>query len=251
MQKKHLLMGILTLGICLMLMGFTKVDLLKDFASFDRAYIPALSMTNQGEKEQSKISMSLLKDNWKIFKGKYYKHNSKDSKWKEDFDNVEQMIMKADSIVSNEGNLSDAHNSLEGIRTVFMELRKRSKIEYYIDYLTEFHEPMEAIVLTAKGKNPETFTDADIEKIQKSLDEALSIWTRFEKAKFKKSIFGFNKEKTKTMRNHIKLESESLSKLKQSIETKDKKAIIQSAIGIKPNFVNLFTTFGDFSKMKS
>ena len=41
MQKKHLLMGILTLGICLMLLGFTKVDLLKDFASFDRAYIPA------------------------------------------------------------------------------------------------------------------------------------------------------------------------------------------------------------------
>jgi hypothetical protein len=237
-------MGILTMVICLMLLGFTKANLLKDFASFDRAYIPALFMTNQGEKESSKKTMLSLKENWKILKDKYYKGNLKDSKWKEDFDNVDQMILKADNIVINEGNLSEAHNSLEGIRTVFMELRKRNNMDYYIDYLTEFHEPMEAIILTAKGKNPENLTDADIEKIQKSLDEALSIWIRFEKAKFNKSIFGFNDKKVKTMRNYIKLEYESLNRLRQFIDTKDKKAIIQSAIDIKPNFVNLFTLFG-------
>jgi hypothetical protein len=245
MKKLYLIIRLLTLiCICLLFSTCTKKDIQKDFASFDRVYIPALSMTNQGEKEQSKTTMLSLKENWKAFKDKYYKYNSKDSQWEKSFNDVDQKIIQADEIVNSDGNLSKAHESLEGIRTIFMELRKKNNMDYYVDYLTEFHEPMEAIVLTVKGKTPDTLTNADIEKLQKLLPDALSIWNRLDSAKFDKSVFGFSDEKSELMRKHIKQEFESLNKLKDSIVSGDKKMIIQSAMGVKPNFVNVFLLFG-------
>jgi hypothetical protein len=121
---------------------------------------------------------------------------------------------------------------------------------YYIDYLTEFHEPMEAIVLTAKGKTPETLTDADIEKIKEQLAEASKLLTTIENAEFEQSIFGFSDEKTQTMRSYVSQEAESLNKLREALKDKGKGEIIQASIGIKPGFVKLFTMFGNFESLK-
>lgn len=54
----------------------------------------------------------------------------------------------------------------------------------------------------------------------------------------------------KLVNEYIRLESESLSKLKQSMENGDKNLIIKSAAGIRPNFVKLFFLFGDFESTK-
>ena len=52
------------------------------------------------------------------------------------------------------------------------------------------------------------------------------------------------------MKEYIRLESESLSKLEQSMKAGDKNLITQSAVKIKPNFVKLFLLFGDFKSVK-
>jgi hypothetical protein len=250
MKKERLSVGIIVLGLSFLLVDCAPKDLEKDFAIFDRAYIPALALTNQGEAEQSKAAMILLIEHWSIFKGKYYGHGSKDSKWKKNFDDVEQAILKADEIVKGDRELLEAHELLESIRFTFMELRKRNGIDYYVDYLTEFHEPMEEIVLTSKGKTPDTLIDTDVEKIQELLPEALHFMNKIETPEFDSSLFDFDNEKTRLMKEYIKLESESLSKLEQAMKAGDKKMIIQSSAKIKPNFVKLFFLFGDFGNMK-
>ncbi len=250
-MKKHLLI-ISILGVTLFLLyGASRAaDLMKDFVSFDRAYIPALALTSQGKMEESKTAMNFLKENWKAFKKTYKTFKKKDLEWEKDFDKVEQAIVDADKIILNEKDLLKAHDVLEEIRMIFMKLRKRNNMDYFVDYLTEFHEPMEVIVLTAKGKTPETLTDGDVRGIQTSLNEALSLWKKIENVKFDEKLFGFSPDKTIKIKNYIKSESETLNKLQQTMASKDKKAMIQAAVAIKPNFANLFMMFGDFERIK-
>ena len=122
--------------------------------------------------------------------------------------------------------------------------------DYYVDYLTEFYEPMEAIVLTAKDRTPETLTEADIEKIEEQLAEASKLLTTMENAEFVQSVFDFSDEKTRTMKSFISQEAESLDRLEEALEVRDKGEIIQASIGIDPGFVKLLALFGDFESLK-
>ena len=250
MQKKLIIIGILSISLFLLKGTSRGADLIKDFVSFDKAYIPALALTSQGKIEESKKAMILLKENWKTFKEVYNSYNKKDLEWEKDFDKIDQMILNADEIVLSANDILRAHDVLEEVRIILMELRKRNNIDYYVDYLTEFHEPMEAIVLTAKDKNPETLTDGDVREIQSSLNQASIIWEKIENLKFDEKLFGFANEKIMKMNHYIKSESDALNRLKQAMGNKDKRLIIQAAVAVKPNFANLFMMFGDFERIK-
>lgn len=250
MKKQLLIFCILSISLFLLQGTSTAADLIKDFVIFDRAYIPALWLTSQGKVEESKKAMNLLKKNWKTFKGTYKAYNTKDMEWEKDFDKVDQMVLNADKILLDGKDISKAHDVLEDVCIVFMKLRKRNNIDYYVDYLTEFHEPMEAIVLTAKDKTPETLTDGDVREIQTSLNEASALWEKIEKLKFDEKLFGFSTNKTMKVKNYVKAESDALNKLKQTMASKDKQLTIKAAVGIKPNFANLFVMFGDLERIK-
>lgn len=244
---------------------------LREYAAFDKAYIPALVLTNQGKVEQSQKAMTRLNEVWEPYANKYYPLVPKDREFRRSLDKIQNAIRTADHIVNSGGNLADAHEALEKIRFIFMALRRsrltssmirwraRGELEwnevslpdyYYIDYLNEFHEPMEAIVLNAKGRTPETLTDADIEKIEEQLAEASELLDKIYGAEFEQSVFDFNDEKTQTMWDYIDQETEFLYELRKALDDEDKEEIIRASIGIKPGFVKLFTMFGDFESLK-
>ncbi|MBW1848278.1 MAG: hypothetical protein JRG81_15420 [Deltaproteobacteria bacterium] len=234
------------------LTGCTKTDtLINDFVKFDKAYTPALFLTNLEKLNPSKKSIAKLKEEWSSFKGKYYEYYKEDPQWSRDFDKVDQSIMEADKIISSNGDLIEAHEALENIRYTFIKTRRRNNIDYYIDYITDFHDPMEHIVLRAKGKTPETLKEEDIEFIENSLPEVLKLWDAIKSAKFDKDLFFFNEEKVKKMQGIIKAETMALEDLKGALKNKSaKENIIKKAIGIKKNFALLFKLFGDFEGLE-
>ena len=92
--------------------------------------------------------MKRLKKYWKEFEGKYYHYYFNDRNWEDSFCRIDNLINKASVIVDSMRNLKHAHQTLEGVRQIFTKLRKRDNINYFIDLLTRFHEPMEKIVLS-------------------------------------------------------------------------------------------------------
>lgn len=223
-------------------------ELKQDMASFDKIYIPALRFTSLGKLAESKKTMSLLIDNWNQFKAKYYNANPEDKQWTVDLDKIDKMIANADNVVKSETNLSEAHEKyLEHVRIVFMQLRQRNKIDdYFIDYLTEFHQPMEDIVLAAKGKTIQTLSDEDVSKIKNTLPVAIEKFSEIKNASLDSGLFGFDNEKNMQVQKLIKDEGVSLKALKQAIDENNTEIIIKRAVGIKPNFAKLFMQFGDF-----
>lgn len=250
MERRNATIVILILGLSLLLTGFSKATLKKDFVSFDKAFIPPLALTRAEKAKPSKKAMKLLKENWGTFKAKYYEANPNDPSWKADFNKVDQKIMEAAKTVKSGKNLMDAHESLEEIRYIFLELRKRNGINYYIDPLSEFHVFMEVIVHTADENDPDTLDDSDKQTIREQYDQASKIWHRIKTSEFDRDLYGFNDEKMAQMKKLLKMESEALNKLGKALEVNNNALIIETGKAIKPNYAKLYKLFGDFERIK-
>jgi hypothetical protein len=220
-----------------------------DMAALDRAYIAALALTSQEKLIPARRAMAVLVPTWQAFQAKYAQVNPSDPQWSVDFDDVDGRIHRADAIVTAGTALLDAHEELEGVRITLMGLRERSGIDYYVDDLTRFHEPMETIVLAAKDKTPESFTPADLATIQAHLPEAQARWQRVVAHEFDAALFGFPESKQTALRAGIAAETEALAQLEQALAAGDTTAIVKRSVAIKPSFAALFMLFGDFETL--
>jgi hypothetical protein len=110
---------------------------------------------------------------------------------------------------------------------------------------------MEAIVLAAKDKTPETLSNADIERIRATLPEAEKLWKRVMAGGLDGSTYALDAGQLERARKLMQVEEQALATLKSALAAGDKPAIIKAAVGVKPNFAALFMTFGDFAPFKS
>lgn len=236
-------------ALVLMVSGFTTETLMKDFVSFDKAFIPPLALTNQEKVNPSKKAMQILKETWSTFKSRHYEGNPKDAQWKKDLDGVEARILKADGIVKGGSNLMEAHEILEEIRYAFMNLRKRNNIEYYLDHLSVFHEHMEAILHTASERDAGSFTIKDKEHIGKECAVAIRLWDEIQSLPFDRALFGFDDQKLAQMKELLNGEAKALSDLKKALGGEDNALIIKKAKAVRPEYAQLYKMFGDFDRV--
>ncbi|MEN6374339.1 MAG: hypothetical protein ABFD75_06070 [Smithella sp.] len=222
----------------------------KDMAAFDKAYITALIATSQGKRATSKKAMERTMAEWAAFKKSHADDLQKSKADRADFVIINQMLSDSKRIVRANGSLDEARIILEGVRDVFLKIRQRNSIDYYIDYMTRFHKPMDAIVLTAKGKNSETLTDFMLSRIKYNFKLARQNWENLQKAKFDAELYSFDVKKEAQRLAFIKAETEALNNLRKALDDGDKVEIIRTAADIKPNFISLLMLFSDLEKIK-
>lgn len=235
----------------ILLAGFAATDIRRDMVALDKVYIAALALTSQGKAAESRKAVDTLQKTWREFRGRHYAANPKDPQWKPDFDRVSGMVDEASKIVAGGRPVTEAHEALEHVREVLMALRGRNRIDYFIDRLTAFHEPMEAIVLSAKDKTGDTLTGADVARIRATLPEAEKAWQRVAAAKLDAGDYRLDAAQAQDARKLMELEKASLAALKEALASGDKGRIARAATAIKPNFAKLFMTFGDFKPYRS
>lgn len=226
---------------------FLQKDILGGMVKFDEVYIPVLALTSQDKIDPSLIAMERLKRNWAEFKDMYENYYFNDIKWSNDFCSIDNLINRASIIVDSKQNLIHAHETLEGVRQILMKLRKRNNINYFIDLLTEFHEPMEKIVLKAKKLKPENFTGSDWKGFNGLSIKAKKLWKNVMNYNFNSSLFNFDRAKTIRFKDNLIAESKALNKLAGSINNKNVNTILQNAKNIKHSFAKIFMMFGDLN----
>jgi len=221
-------------------------DLIRDMVHLDQVYIPTLAFTSDEKLEPSRKAMKSLNQVWNSFRARHRTDSHGDKQWTADFDKVDSYIKAANKIVTDGKKLKDAHEELEHVRIVFMHLRERNNIDYFVDHLTRFHEPMEEIVLAAKGKKETTLSDKDVEFIRHALPNAKDLWRATSDAKFDASTYEFNNTQEANLHSQIGKETQALNRLEKALKSGNKKEIIGAAVGIKPNFAKIFKSFGKF-----
>ncbi|MBD3274280.1 MAG: hypothetical protein GF372_03160 [Candidatus Marinimicrobia bacterium] len=124
-------------------------------------------------------------------------------------------------------------------------MRQRNGIDYYMDYLTQFHESMEEIVMLAahaENRDPESLK-LDILKQMESL---LTSWNDVLDDEPPFELFDIPEQKRTLIMKFIKDESEALSQLESALQHNGMSDIIREAKGIKAPFVRLYLSFGNF-----
>jgi len=221
----------------------------EDMVALDRAYIPALAVTTEGKLPESQRAMELLTRQWTLFKQQNTAIKGGDRQWPKDMTDIDRMITDANKVVAGGVDLVKAHEALEGVRMTMLAMRARSKMPYYLDALTHFHDPMEEIVLAAKDKTPETFGEADLAKIRAALPEAEKRWAAV-KATRVDPAFGLSAEQQQTLAGLIARESEALDNLRKALAGSDRAALIKAAVTIKPAFARIYISFGNFEAVR-
>lgn len=214
--------------------------------AFDQAYIPALALTSQQQGEQAHVVMPRVMARWQDLQQQIPAPWKRGEAWQHATSEITTRLQRADTLIAD-GHLTEAHDALEGVRDVMMAQRRAQGIDYFVDRLTAFHEPMEAIVLAAKGKSPTTLTDADLATIRQQLPDALTRWHAVEMARVEPERYRLSAEQANQLKNGITQEAAALQALQTALERGDRQRIIQTAVAIKPVFSQLFMLFGDFT----
>lgn len=244
MHKQWLAMLVGLIGLFFVVNA--QANLLTDSAALDRVYIPALAVTSQGKLEASRHAMERLHRGWRIFSRAHLKDFPTDPSWRSGFMDISQWIARADGVIRRGKKLNEAHEDLEHIRVILMRVRIKHGIDYFPDYLTAYHDPMEKIVLAAKGKTPATLTATDLNAIHKTLPLLERHWHAITQARFVPAELGLDKSQVAQVRQALAVESGAIAALQRALAKGDKAAIIRRAVAIKPPFAELYMLFGDF-----
>jgi len=226
-----------------------EIDILRSMVELDRAYVPALLFTNLQKQRESEIASRRLSRQWSGFYRRYrdlkvkYGMDITDKFWKEDLDVVDSLITTAEGYV-RQGRLEEANDRLVVVRSVLRDLRHRNGISYLLDGMTEFHEAMDEIILSLRGKD--RLMDKDIAALRRLFKKAQRGWAKVSRSQIDAALFGFDAEKVAAVKKRIKEEERVLAAFAATLSSQDTDRVFQAAQDLKPNFLVLYKAFGDF-----
>ena len=220
--------------------GAARAGAIEDMIVLDRAYIPALALTNQPQKPAAATSESLQRLNaaWARFQAALPPADR--AAYAAAIAESDAKIKAADKLLAS-GSRQAAHDALEAVRIAFWKARVAQGVDYYPDRLTAFHEAMEPLVDLAA--NPAT----DATKLKRQFEETSALWSRIEGARFDAALFGFDAEKTAQLQALVRKERGILSQLDAAIGSGNRGELEAGAKTLKGTFAQTLLLFGDFS----
>lgn len=246
MKKICCTVAIATLSLILSLPA--SAGLHEDMVAFDRAYVPALALTNQPKPDVSKRALERLRAQWNAFRAAYPTAPAgyPADLWASTEREIEAAIAAAEKNLAASRSL-DAHEDLERVREAQYTLRRAAKAPYFLDDLTAFHTAMEKLAGAAAGRNAATITDAELAAIRAAHADAERAWKDVLANRSMIAQHGIAADKVAAVQAQIDVESKTLAEVKAALAANDKAKAIERSIATKPAFSKLFQMFGDFA----
>ena len=242
-MKKMLPVACLVLA--LLLYGCNEQDVLYDMARFDRTYVPAMVLTGTKDTTgQSVLAVKRLRQDWDLLSAKYRQlFVVGDSAGK-----VSGIIERADLLITT-GDFQGAHRELESISGILLDVRKRSGIDYYMDYLNRFYSTMEKTLSTVLAKEPDNVTESDLASIAAMLPRAREQWSNVSTARFDRKPFLFDKQTEKALMDAVVAEARAIENLEAALRSGNRKLIFRYSGQLREGFFSVYRMFGNFDSV--
>jgi hypothetical protein len=216
-------------------------ELLAGMIAFDRAYIPALALSNQDKREASRKALAILEAEWGIFEKRFALAYSGED-WRVGFEQAGLALRRAvDS--ETDGDLAGTHAALEDIRGILLRLRGSRSIPYYLDYLNRYHEIMESII-TASGEPA-----GSAGRLDSFLPEARREWESAIAAPFDVALYGFGTARAAELRGAELAVLDGIGMVEKARADGNRDVLVASVQRMKPAFTRVFLMFGDFERV--
>jgi len=244
MKMKYAFLPVIA-ALILALAATVYAGVIEEFATLERAYVPALALTNQPTKPVSQVQESLrrLDKAWQGFVQATASQIKSNPALAKVVTESRQKISRADALVAADKR-HDAHESLEYIRTAFWKIRTDMGIDYLPDRFTAFHDPMEEFAedISKPGSDPK--------KLKTALTGLSRLWSDVERSGIDAALFKLSPERAETYAKQVRKEREILNQLAGLIDSGNIEALSKAAVAMKSNFAQTYFVFGDFSGLQ-
>jgi hypothetical protein len=208
----------------------------------NQPYKRALYATNQRDAGTARRNLAPLQAAWGKFRTAYQRKPPlpfrKDRAWSTDLAAISGWIETARRDVEA-GRAPEAHDTLEMVRIRWMEMRSRAGIPTFGDHLTRFHGPMEVVVLTVKGKTPETLADSDMARLRKALPDLTTVWAAVRNDAARGS--GAQASARRAMTEKV---WRIITELEAALKAGDRAAVLSAGSALRPAYAPLYLQFG-------
>ena len=113
---------------------------LEDMAFLDKEYMKTLLYVRDINNLNRKNSIEKFIIIWNDFKKKYYNASKEDSQWKDDFDNIQDILIRSHYYISSAEDESAGYYIFHNIKYVLSDLRKRNNIDWFFDNLNSIYK---------------------------------------------------------------------------------------------------------------
>ena len=241
-----------TLGIaCLSLAGTARADTLDEMVDFDGLFIPALFTTGQaatdtGAAPRARAATTVLVTRWPSLRARLADAGPGApgaAGWQQMLVELDRRISEGDARVRTD-RFAQAHESLEHVRPAMLQARRAAGIDYFVDRLVEFHDPMERLAEAAMPLRAGTMTPAGRAELVSHFARTRAGWARIEASPVDPVRHRLSPRRLEQHRRGIADETAALSRLSDALRASSDTALADALAGIKPPFIRAYTAFG-------
>jgi len=225
--------------------AFAAPSIVSEMAALDQALIPVAALSNQGKVEATKMAVTRLQSQWKIFSASVEDAFPGDREWTKGLETVKKGIAEA-AQAAQEGDLPKVHEVLEGVRITFEELRENRNIEYYLDGFSKYRRVMEKPTAILAGKKASDLTDADIIFVSSTVPDLKSAWASAQAADLNAELFQFDAAKIAEIRSAMDSVQKDIASLESVAPGGTRDQIYEALNRLKPSLRKAFLMFGKF-----
>ncbi len=233
----------------LALPGCRESEILGDTVELDRKFIPLLVAADAGDSLVARAALAEFLPQWETFRDRYYNHADSDSLWVPDFILLDELVDSAALTIDSGYDMSYAHEDLEDFRMIMFEVRDRNDIDYFVDYLNEFHELADQIGAITRDRNSRGLTDADMDELDRLGTAALDVWEDVEELEFDARLHRFDDDRTTQLERGIRAVGSQVRRLQQAVAGDERVTATGAGNALRPELDELYRLFGDFEPL--
>lgn len=217
----------------------------------DALYIPALSLTSAAQADakagaRAQAAVARLQQAWPALRAALQAAPPSPQAampWQQALQQAGQQLARAGHSTAA-GQWKQAHEDLEPVRERLMQVRVAAGFDYFVDRLTAYHEPMEALALAGLNTTPAALTAERRAELEHHFAEAAARWRAVEQATVDAAAYRLSAARASQLRQALADEAQALSRLSAALRGADNAALLAAARAIKPPFARAFTAFG-------
>jgi len=253
MRSTFLARGAIATALAGLLAAGAHAGPLDSSVALDQAYIPALALTtaaqgDAGAVEKARGALQRLQVRWPALRAALLQDLSSPGPTqataaRQTLAQVDRHLATAAQAVTA-ANYKAAHEALEEVRIELMHARTARGMDYFVDRLTAYHEPMEVLALAGSGTPSQEMTAARRGQLEAAFVQARALWHGIEQHLPHPQDYQLNDARSAQFRRGVAEETAALGRLSQALRGSDDAALLKAAAAVKPPFARTFTAFG-------
>jgi hypothetical protein len=210
------------------------------YLEWNWTYKRSLMATQKGNAEGAQGALARARVTWYQLLFRYWDDPppafAGDESWRRELATITGHLHIAESLVLA-GKMYAAHDALEPIRRVWLDMRGRSDISWFGDELTRYHDVMEPLVVWGTGASGRWVTPESIAEFEEAYTELASAWYEVTRAPMPRG-------NTRQFSMLVRQEGKAVEDLDQAIRTRNWGVIPEVCEELRQAFIPLFMHFG-------